>query len=82
MSRVTCHVSRVTCHLALVIFFIFCFLFYFFFSQNFLDKVVELVGGGGVINGAYPVYFITGTPISSPLQPLVDLASFCNTRQF
>ena len=22
-----------------------------------MDKVVELVGGGSVINGAYPVYF-------------------------
>ena len=23
-----------------------------------MDKVVELVGGGSVINGAYPVYFL------------------------
>jgi hypothetical protein len=25
-----------------------------------LDKVVELVSGGSVINGAYPVYFFLG----------------------
>ena len=27
-------------------------------SSSFLDKVVELVGGGSVMNGAYPVYLI------------------------
>ena len=42
-SHVTCHLSRVTCHM------------YFFFPEKKLDKVVELVGGGSVINGAYPV---------------------------
>ena len=42
MSRVRYHVSHVTCH---NIFFI-----YFFFY-----KVVKLIGGGSVINGAYPV---------------------------
>ena len=46
MSRVTCHVSRVTCHLSH---------YNFFF---FLDKVVKLIGGGCVINGAYPVQFV------------------------
>ena len=35
-----CHVSRVTC--------------FFFFFVFFLDKVVELIGGGSVINGATP----------------------------
>ena len=40
---VRCHVSGVTCQVS-------CFLLLFFF------KVVELVGGGSVINGAYPVY--------------------------
>ena len=35
-----CHVSGVRCHV-----------FFFFFS----DKVLKLVGGGSVINGAYPV---------------------------
>ena len=38
------------------------YFFYNFYKKNFkkklqkiLDKVVELVGGGSVINGAYPV---------------------------
>ena len=48
VSRVTCHMSRVTCHVPHVTFF-----FFFFFS----DKVVTYIGGGFVINGAYPVYF-------------------------
>ena len=30
-----------------------------FYPLKKLDKVVELVGGGSVINGAYPVYFFT-----------------------
>ena len=48
MSGVRCHVSGVTCF----------FVFFFFFSSSFLDKVVKLVGGGSVINGALPVLFI------------------------
>ena len=28
---------------------------YFFFCKKKMDKVVELVGGGSVIHGAYPV---------------------------
>ena len=63
VSRVTYHVSRVTCHLSHVqkIFYIF---FYkkkkkkiYFNHQKKIDKVVELVGEGSVINGAYPVWF-------------------------
>ena len=50
LSRVTCHVSPVTCHLSHVT----CFLLFVFF-----DKIVELVSGGSVINGAYPVQFLT-----------------------
>ena len=52
VSPVMCHMSHVTCHLSHVkIFF-----FYIFFNPlNIFDKVVELVGGGSVINGAYPV---------------------------
>ena len=45
VSFVTCHVSRVTCHLSHVT------------CQIFFNKVVKLVSGGSVINGAYPVYF-------------------------
>ena len=46
MSHVTYHVSRVTCHVSHVI-----------FLSKKKDNVVELVGGGSVINGAYPVLF-------------------------
>ena len=42
VSSVKCHVSHVTCHMSL------------FFSP---DKVVKLISGGFVINGAYRVYF-------------------------
>ena len=37
------HMSRVTCHVSLFFFFLFS------------DKVVKLICGGSVINGAYPV---------------------------
>ena len=46
MSRVTSHMSQVTCHLSHA-----TIIFFFFFSF----KVVELIGGGYVINRAYPV---------------------------
>ena len=41
MSGVTCYVSHVMCQVSHVIFF--------------SVKVAELVGGGSVINGTYPV---------------------------
>ena len=48
ISHVTCYVSYVTCHLSHVtLFFI-----YIFFTTK---KVVDLVIGGSVINGADPV---------------------------
>ena len=50
VSRVTCNFSLVTCHLSHVQI---CFLF--FFTLIFFDKVVELVCGGFVFNGAYSV---------------------------
>ena len=43
MSHVMCQVSGVTCHMT------------FFILNLFFDKVLELVGRGSVINGAYPV---------------------------
>ena len=49
MSCVTCPVSHVTCHVSCVT----CYMSYFFF----FDKVFKLIGGGSVINRAYPVYF-------------------------
>ena len=56
VSRVMCHLSPVTCHLSHVKKNIFIYLKKkkIIPSQK-LDKVVELVGGGSVINGAYPV---------------------------
>ena len=49
MSRVTCHVSRVMCHVSRVT----CHMSHVFFFV-FFDKLVELIGGGSVINGATP----------------------------
>ena len=53
-SLVTCHMSRVTCHMS---FFSFFFLVKKSKNLKKMDKVVELVGGGSVINGAYPSSF-------------------------
>ena len=50
-SHTMCHVSPFTCH--------------FFSSLKKLDKVVELVGGGSVINKAYPINFYFTTYIQS-----------------
>ena len=60
VSRVTCHVSRVTCHMSRVTCHLFIFLLFFF-----LDKVVKLIGGGSVMNGAYPVQFNTAKYIKT-----------------
>ena len=49
MSCVMCHVSRVTGHVSYVI------LFNFLLNKKKNEKGVELVDGGSVINGAYPV---------------------------
>ena len=46
MSRFTGHVSHVMCQMSRVM-----------FSSSFSDKVLELIGGGSVINGVYPVLF-------------------------
>ena len=48
MSHVTCHMSHV--YFFFIYFFYFYFYFLFFFDVKKLDKVVELVGGGSVIN--------------------------------
>ena len=48
MLLVRCHVSGVTCHVSHVR----CHLK----KKNY--NMVELVGGGSGINGAYPVYFL------------------------
>ena len=61
LSPVTCHLSPVTCHMSKYFFKTFSErrkkinIYIIFFPLKKLDKVVELVGGGSVINGAYPV---------------------------
>ena len=54
VSHVTCHMSPVTClknnlHLNF---------FLLLFIHKKIDKVVELFGGGSVIDGAHPIYFL------------------------
>ena len=53
MSDVTCHMSHVTCHVSHVFFLSFLF-----------NEVLKLVGGGSVINGAYPIKFLTTKHLS------------------
>ena len=36
-----------------------------FMCQKKLDKVVEIAGGGCVINGAYPIWFLSICTFSS-----------------
>ena len=54
VSHVMCHVSHVTSHVSH---------FWFFFVY----KEVELVGGGSVINGAYPSSFLYKTNWQFPI---------------
>ena len=61
VSHVMCHMSRITCLMSHVMcpcnFFYFT---YIFDSLVIFDTVGDLVGGGSVINEAYPVYFPLG----------------------
>ena len=71
VSCVMCHVSRVTCHMSKKkLYFNFLIFFLLLFLKK-LDKVVELVGGGSVINGAYPVQFMTESTIINHLMVLI-----------
>ena len=63
----SCHLSRVTCYLSHEIFFLHLTTNKKIkknkqikkdFLLNKLDKVVELVGGGFLINGAFPIFVI------------------------
>ena len=59
-----CHLSCVMCHLSCVQIFFFDILFFLnFLSLKKFNKVVELVGGGSVINGAYPVQFFKASAL-------------------
>ena len=53
MSCVTCQVSHVTCQVSVVK----CQVSLFLIPTDFFYKVVDLVGGGSVIYGAYLVWF-------------------------
>ena len=60
-----CHMSHVMGHVSYVTFIINIYFILYLISLNFLyfsDKVVKLVGGGSVINRAYPVYFFFSWP--------------------
>ena len=57
VSCAMCHVSRVTSQKKVFTCIYLYFVYYIYIFLLFVDKVVELVGGGSVINGAYPVYF-------------------------
>ena len=50
LQHVTCHVSHVTCCMSDFMWHMSCVTCHIFF-----DNVVKLIGGGSVINGAYPV---------------------------
>ena len=52
---VTCLVSCIMCHKSVIVVVSPFFLFFFFIF--FIYKVVTLVGGGSVINGAFPSSF-------------------------
>ena len=55
VSPVTCHVSPVTCHMSKNMLHVLNKENIYIYPSEKFDKVVELVGGGSVINGAYPV---------------------------
>ena len=56
MSCVMCHMANVKCHVSCVTFF------------SSLDKVLELDGGGSVINLASPLYFFYSILATLPLR--------------
>ena len=58
LSRVTCHVSPVTCRMSKKNYIkkiknkkIYIYIYIFYLKEK-LEELVELVGGGSVINGA------------------------------
>ena len=62
MSHVMCHVSHVTFHMS-------CVTCHFFF-----DNMVKLMGGGLVLNGVYPIQFIS---VVEKFKRRIDIKSFC-----
>ena len=65
VSCVTCHLSPILCHVSPVtsLFFMLKKIHLYIYSgeEKKLDLVVELVGGGSVINGAYPFFNLIKT---------------------
>ena len=59
MSHIMCHMSSVTCHVSRVMYHAYIYIYLVFIHFSSLDKKVEIVGGGSVINSAYPVQFQT-----------------------
>ena len=53
-----------------------CHTFSLFFFFSFLDKVVELIGGGSVINGATPSSFMNMKCPEHELQCLPNKARY------
>ena len=66
VSRVTCQVSRVTC--------------FFYFLKFFFNKVVKLIGGGSVINGASPSSFVMNRAGLIPYTVYLLLATFVHSH--
>ena len=69
LSGVTCHVSHITCHMSCAMCHVSCITCRMshvtcHMSRFFCEKKVELVSGGSVINGAYPVYFFPPNPMN------------------
>ena len=52
------------------VYFLFLYLSFIIYEEKNVDKVEELVGGGSVINGAYPVQFLTLLPLFKPRKHL------------
>ena len=84
VSHVRCQVSGLRCQVSDVRHH----LFYLFFSNIFLEKVVRLVGGGSVINAAYPVQFSSLrtflppgkiVPVCPVVQCILQYSAFCIT---
>ena len=67
VSHVTCHMSHVTCHMSCVT----CHIYLYFLF--FLDKAVMLIGGGSVINGAYPSCLNCNQSINQFISPRIHL---------
>ena len=88
VSHITSHMLHVRCHVSHITFDM------SFFPSPFFRQMVELFGGGSVINGAYPVQFKThrklfqteesedvgSFPAAPPSLPMVG--KFCHPSKY